>query len=535
MKVTFDQFKGVMRLREPAALPAMYGQQADNVWLEHGDLRAAETPRFVLNLTKLTVGSIYRFGQATASETTFWFHWANQVSVAKAQVAADTAERTIFTGDGVPKFATAALSTAGGNLPSADRPLALPPPAVAPVLTAVTGTGTTGVVRRDYAYTFFNEFGDESAPSPVGTITCATNQHVALASVGTVPANGAPISGRYVYRSEAGVYLYVGAMGAVGSEFTDTVATDDLGAEIESTDWDPPPDNLQGLVNLPNGLMAAFSGRDLYFTDPYRPYAWPEKYRLAMPFPIVALGVVDQSIVVVTTGTSYVVTGIDPGGMDQRPSALRQPGASRMSTVSTGTDVIYASESGLCLVGVGRGEVITSGLFTPAQWAAKYNPATIVAVWHEGVYLATYLDGATRRGFAYWPATQAFVDLPDFAATAFYRDTVTRKLFCAVGPQIWVFRDGSSVYNMRWTSPRVLTALTEFTWISVYSTKYPVTVDVVCSGVVRDTVTVTSVEPQRIGDVTDQGTMDNWEVVVRGDTQVQRLTIAQTPSEALSG
>lgn len=535
MKAVFDQFKGVMGLREAASLPSGYAQAAENVWLEHGDLRPLALPRLVKALVKTGVKTIYRFGQALNDEDDYWFHWTSYVSVAKAQIASDTSERTIFTGDGVPKFTTAALGTAGANLPSTSRPLALPPPATPPAASPVGGTGTTGTVRRDYVYVLVNEFGDKSAPSPITTIECATNQHVTLSGLVTVADNGAPIAARQVYRSEAGAFLYVGEIGATGGTLLDDVLTDNLGEEIDSAEWDAPPDGLQGLVNMPNGIMAAFEGNNLYFCEAFRPYAWPEKYRLVVPFPIVGLAVIDQSLVVVTTGVPYIVTGIDPGGMDQRPAKLNLPGASRESIVSNGSAVMYASESGLCVIGPGTAANATETLFTAKQWAERYNPATIVATWYDGVYLATYLDGTTRRGFAFWPGAGAFVDLPDFAATAFYRDTVTRNTYCAIGDSVYVFRDGAGVYSMRWVSPRIQVRDTEFTWISVSATKYPATVDVTADGVARDSLTVTSIRPERIGDLNNQGPSSTWEVTVRGDTQVQVVRLGRSPEDVANG
>lgn len=524
-----------MRLREPSALPRDYGQAAENVWLEHGDLRPLARPRLVAALPKTGVKAIYRFGQALNSESQYWFSWTDYVHAAKVQVASDTAERTIFTGDGPPKFTTATLGTTGANLPSAALPLGLTAPVTAPLLTAVADTGTTGTVQRDYVYLFTNAYGDLGPPSPVATITCATNQHITLSGMETTLLNGAPVTGRLVYRSEAGAFLYVGEVGPTGGSFLDNVATDDLGDEILSTEFDPPPEGLRGLINLPNGIMAGFDGNNLYFCEPNRPYAWPEKYRLAFPFPVVGIQAVDQSVVVVTTGTPYVVTGTDPGGMEQRPAKLNIPGASMMSVVTSGTDVMYASDSGLCRVGVGRADNMTALLFTDKQWVQKYNPASIVATWHDGVYLATYLDGSTRRGFAFWPDAKAFVDLPDFAATAFYRDTVTNKTYCAIEDALYVFRDGASVYDMRWVSQRLLTPLTEFTWLAARSTKYPAVIDVRCNGLLRDTVTLSSPEPARIGEAADPGLTDNWEFVVRGDTQLQSLTAATNQLEALGG
>ncbi len=535
-KARINSFRGVMKLREATMLPEGYAQEARNVWLEHGDLRPLETVRVVQSLGRAGVRTIYRFGQATRSETDYWFSWTTDVDVVKVPVAGDVTERTVWTGDGVPRFTTAALGTSGFPLPSNSRPLALPPPAAAPTAAVVPGTGLTTTIQRDYVLCMVNEQGDISAPSPICTIQCLQDQHVVLSNLATTALNGVPIASRLLFRSESGAFLLVAELNAAATTFTDNVPTDELGAEIASTEWDPPPDGLFGLTALPNGLMAGFQGRDMYFCEPYRPYAWPEKYRLAFQFPVVGAAVIDSATVVVTTGTPYIVTGVDPSAMDQRPaSASLPPGVSKRSIVSSGSDAYYASDSGICRVGAGVARVDTAGLFSPAQWRARYNPPSIVAVWHDGAYIASYLDGTTRRSFVFWPESGAFVDVPDMGATAFYRDTVSGNLFVAVGDQVAVWRGGSAVYASEYVSPKLENVSLRFTWVAVRASSYPVVVQVWADGVLRDTVTLPSPYPQRIGDPTRQGSAAQWWVRLQSAPPVQVITLATNPVEAADG
>ncbi|MGL1400235.1 hypothetical protein ACSTI4_24935, partial [Vibrio parahaemolyticus] len=76
--------------------------------------------------------------------------------------------------------------------------------------------------------------------------------------------------------------------------------------------YNPPPAGLRGLTAMPNGMMAAFDGKDLYFCEPYLPHAWPASYTLTTDFPIVGLGAFGTSLVVMTTGNLYLVSGTAP-------------------------------------------------------------------------------------------------------------------------------------------------------------------------------------------------------------------------------
>src|SRR5665811_1003907 len=84
---------------------------------------------------------------------------------------------------------------------------------------------------------------------------------------------------------------------------------------IVGSSFDPPPSDMIGLIALPNGIMAGFSGNILCFCEPYKPWAWPVRYRLATVYPIVSLGVYGQTLIVTTNGFPYAVRGVRPDSM----------------------------------------------------------------------------------------------------------------------------------------------------------------------------------------------------------------------------
>lgn len=536
MKLSLGQLKGRMARRDPRNLLPGYGQVAENIWFGRDDVRPLEQPSFVYQLSKLGTRTIYRFGLATISETEFWFHWTTDVDVVKGQVPNDTNERTFWTGDGAPKFTTAALGTAGTNLPSAARFLALPGPTVAPTATAVAGTGSGSAEQRTYVYTFVNEFGDESVPSPLRNITVLVNQHVTLSALQTATSNAVPIVQKRVYRATAGQLLFVAEIPASSATFLDNYAADNVGpGTLPSTTWDPPPANLRGLVSLPNGTLAALSGDDLRFCEPERPYAWPTDYTYPSGFPPVGLGVFGQSVVVLTNGRHKIYSGIDPAAMSEELSSLRQPCAERRSIVSTDNDVLFASYEGVCSIAAGA--VLTAELFSPEEFKALFPPDTIAATWHEGWYIATYFLGTGRKGFMFHVATKTWVDLPLFTATGFYRDTVTNALYCIVGNQVQKWRGAATVWPMRWRSSAAVTEWTDFTAARLYKGLPDVTFKLFADGVLRDTTVVSSRDPFRLDEGTGQaqGMCRKWEVELAAaepEAWVTALGLFQSVEEA---
>ena len=94
------------------------------------------------------------------------------------------------------------------------------------------------------------------------------SQTVSLSGFGSVPSAGYITTHRRIYRSVSGIYLFVKEIPISDANFTDDVKPDDLGEELPTLTWSEPPQTLSGLINLPNGIMAGFTGRDVYFCDP---------------------------------------------------------------------------------------------------------------------------------------------------------------------------------------------------------------------------------------------------------------------------
>jgi len=84
----------------------------------------------------------------------------------------------------------------------------------------------------------------------------------------TDPGGDYVVTHKRVYRSAFGVFLFVAEVAAASPSFTDDVKPDLLGEQLPTLTWAEPPQTLTGLTNLPNSLMAGFTGRDGYFREP---------------------------------------------------------------------------------------------------------------------------------------------------------------------------------------------------------------------------------------------------------------------------
>ena len=386
---------------------------------------------------------------------------------------------------------------------------------------------------RVYAWTWVNKeagFEFESAPSPASsTVEVRVAQSVAISGREAVPT-GYVVTHWRLYRAVSGIYLFVAELPASQVSYTDSVLAEDLGEELPSLTWLPPPATLAGLTNLPNGIMAGFTGRDVYFCEPYRPHAWPVQYMQSLDFPVVGLGRMDTTLAVLTTGTPYFIQGSSPDAMVVVKSDLEQACASKRSIVSTNNSVIYASPDGLVLLSSGGSRVLTEQLFTRAQWQSL-NPPSIHAYQHDMKYVAFYDAGATSGGFIFDLTSGQFI-YHNIYATAGYNDLRADKLYTAFSDRtvkIWL---AGSALNYTWKSKKfTMPQIMGFSCAQVEAEAYPVTAKVYSDGTLVHTETVASRTPFRLPATPGR----DWEFQIEGNTEVFAVLVAQSMEELANG
>ena len=246
---------------------------------------------------------------------------------------------------------------------------------------------------RQYVYTYVNEWGEEGPPSdPSNVVSALDGQEVLISGMELPPTIGYDISEMRLYRTnstEAGTeYQFVKAF-TTSATTLDSVFSVDLGEVIASTSWDPPPAALTDLTTMPNGMLVGFVGKQLYFCEPFYPHAWPAEYDQAVDYDIVGLAAFGNSVVALTKGWPYVITGAHPRNINVRPIKINQACVSKESIATDGDRVYYASPDGLVEIGINGIRLVTESLLDKEDWEA-YSPSTLVSEFHEGRYYGFY-------------------------------------------------------------------------------------------------------------------------------------------------
>lgn len=527
--ISIKSFGGIAPRVSPRYLEDNQAQTALNCDVFTGPLRPMKNVGAQVTTINSLYTTMYKWGQDSVDDTANWLGWTGDVDVVRSQIAGDTSEWTFYTGDGYPKAIYAGALQA---------PIHLGLKAPTTACTATEGSqpaGSEGLTEesRVYTYTFVYKISGreiESAPAPASNVVnVVSGQSVTVNSFDTV-AVGYAASHIRIYRAVEGTYLYVTEITIATTQFVDTVDPELLGEELPTIDWLDPNDNMKGLINMPNGIMAGFYGRDVYFCEPYVPHAWPASYYQTLDYPVVGLGRVDTSLVVLTKGTPYIIQGSHPDSMTVVKSDVEQACSSKRSIVSFADTVFYASPDGLVAMRPSGSQLLTERLFDKEQWTTLFDPTSIHGYQHELSYVGFYDNGTTQGCFIFDTRSGQF-STHAITATAGFHDLRQDKLFLNVAGSIKAFYAGSDM-TYTWRS-KLFDArrITSYSCCNVEAETYPVTAKFYAEGNLIYTHTVQSRDPFRLPPKLAR----DWEVEITGAYEVFSVNIAQSIEELARG
>lgn len=362
---------------------------ATNCRLSSGELAPLPAPAKVLPLAdRRAPGTILLLAGRR------WLAWPTRVEAAPAASPGDETGRMCFTGLDAPRITDLSMALADG-VPPASRLLGVPAPDRAPVLApGPGGDGAPSAVA--YCHTFVTDRGEEGPPSPPSSVAdVLPGQEVAVYGL-EAPPPGHGITRRRVYRTAApsegvSLWLFVAELGAEANSCVDSRLDADLGEMLPSLEWSPPPAGLRGVVAMPNGFLAGFVGNQVCFSEPWRPFAWPQGYRLTLDSAVTGLGVFGTTLVAATADYPALISGGHPAAVSMSRLPDPQPCVSVAGLTSSELGVLYPCPDGLYLIGPGGGRLVTRELMTREEWQAL-RPETMCAAMHDGRYVAFFRE-----------------------------------------------------------------------------------------------------------------------------------------------
>jgi len=456
VKIAISPMGGMRPIAAAHLLKDTEAQIARNIDPDPGTTAPMFKPPKVAPLTGETVAGFFKW---PANSEEYWAAFTADVDAVRHPAPDDEFERVIFTGLTEPRF------FANDNISDPFDPatdfIKLGVTAPAAGLTASGYTPGTGY--RVYVYTFVNRYGEEGPPSPLETVANYASGNVTLTGF-SAPPSGRAIEFIRLYRTNSAtvdisefqlvfatdikiysatatymsgdLVVYNGSLfkcvqnnttgvtpigsAAEWDDWYDGIADADLQPDVlVSMDWEPPPAGLQGIVALPNGVLAGFLGRTIYMSEPGYANAWPQgtysdDFRLTLNAPIVGLDVQGASLAAMTTGKTAIVSGTQPDQMIPHDLAGYFPCVSKRSISASPTGTLYAARAGLIQANADGLTNVLAAVVSEEDWQA-YTPANLIGRFHNDKYIGFY---GGEAGIMVDPA-RGFFEF-DFAAFALH-------------------------------------------------------------------------------------------------------------------
>lgn len=322
---------------------------------------------------------------------------------------------------------------------------------------------------RAYVYVYRNTYDEAGPPSAPAKVTTTPTAGVTVTVTKDSAAGYAPIKMVDIYRTPTGStiaeFFYVGSVDVLAGSgtfnFTDSVKAEQLNEALASTNYYPPPTGLVGLMSLPNGILCAWKGNELWFSEAYKPWAWPPQYVKPLPATIVG-GIVHGSGAVVTTVKHpHIVSGVSPDSMTTAKLNVDQAGVSKWSIAVVDGAVLYASNDGLVTITGGTASLMQSQkFFTREVWRQRYGSGLAgmrFSVW-DGRLVVFHTSGSfTPFMIRTDEADGTMTDLPNLTAACAFISQLSDQFYFAQGTGLYQFNGGNDLDAVWQSREAVLT------------------------------------------------------------------------------
>lgn len=392
---------------------------------------------------------------------------------------------------------------------------------------------------RAYVFTIVNTYGEEGSPSEPLLVDVVPGMGQVIECA--IPAQGSYVSfGKArLYRTATGTndttYLFVGEYTCTpGSALTiyDTVETSQLGEQLSALGYSPPPQTLRSIVVLPNGIMAGLKGNEVWFSEPYMPYAWKPGNAITMQDAGVGACVYEQSLFVTTTGRPRLFSGVSPDAITETIIPSPQAGVSKRSVGQVGPYVAFLSNDGVVIVrGTDATPTDSLRLFTREVWRERFASALASSriTSHDGKAYITFDNGAS--GFVLNLEDQSGCVWLDETVDAAFIHPEADALYISQGANIYNLHVGPSRKSYTWQSKDFVTpAPMNFGALQLIGSG-SLTYSLYADGGVVSTATVSLSSAGTIVRLPSGFKAKIWSITLEGTGIVQEANLAVMPAE----
>jgi hypothetical protein len=248
-------------------------------------------------------------------------------------------------------------------------------------------------------------------------------------------------------------------------------------------------------------------------------------------WPVVGIGVIDTTVVVLTKGRPYFIQGSHPNSMVMVEADVNQACLSKRSIVSMGGHVFYASPDGLVGLAPGGSSVVTQSMFDKYTWQAL-NPANLVGCMYENKYVGFFATTTGNGGFVYDMVAKTW-NFHNIYVVGAYNDLKNDALYVIKesDKELWKWDTGTAL-SYTWKSKKfTFPEPKSFSCYRVQAEAYPVTMKIYRDAASIVNLSVTDDALRRL----PAGLGTDWEFQLEGNTEVYNVQLAQSPTELNAG
>ncbi|MEJ7745349.1 MAG: hypothetical protein WKF61_01050 [Luteimonas sp.] len=491
-------FSGIIPRIPETALPSGAAIAADNIDFAYGELRSLKGDFKLRDMANSPLSLFSEDGLR-------FYSWSEDVDAVISPLQNGPAnDRLYYTTDSDFRVTPRSLVTLGGSAPTTSYRVGVPRPTVAPSIIvkhpvapvmppavveatpadtyvarlqaaqAVLDAKNLAAVKietetRAYTYTYANSYNEEGPPSDpvVVEVKAQTVDGVTTYSAVTVQVtfDGSgqyvPITQARIYRTSDGgnsadyYYAPTASAGASKVNVPDTVHSDSLNELLSSVDNYPPDPALRGLISMGNGILAAWQGNVMRFSDAYRPWSWNPTNFVTFDATVVGAITHGAGALVTTVASPSMVSGVSPDAMTQVSLGIPQAGVSKWSMLSVNGMALYASHDGLVAIVGGQPDLrISERYFTREVWRHRYATglSSMQFAYYDG-RIVVFSKAAKFTAFmlSMDEASGAMTELPGLIARGALVLTTSDQMYTVNGRALNQFGGGGDL-ALRWKS-----------------------------------------------------------------------------------
>lgn len=236
-----------------------------------------------------------------------------------------------------------------------------------------------------FLYTYVTACYEESAPSyPSEVVTIQTDDQVMVYAGGTPPANA--VARRWyvaIPTANTTTWFLVAETPIEQVILQHCHTTFSFNDILQTEDYNAPPSCIAGVSIIGDSTTVVWQNRDIWFSEPNQPHAYPARHRQTIDDNIVAIiGFADQGVqhgeqytgVILTDGNPYLMRGALPEEVQITKLNRDAPCINPHGVMAFEGNVFYTSHDGMYRITDASVYNITTEWFTLAEWE-KLHPA----------------------------------------------------------------------------------------------------------------------------------------------------------------